>query len=79
MAKRVDDFKQPKLAPTAADLGEEAYRANLADGAGADITNGPNRGAVPQWKRPEPKNAPPGQERSGGPEVKLGQDIKNRM
>lgn len=76
MAKRVDDLKQPKLAPTAGDLGEEAYRANLADNSAAE-RHGEPAGTMPQWKRPEPRNAPPGQERSGGPEVRLGQDMKS--
>lgn len=77
MPRRVDDFKQPKLAPTAADLGEEAYRANLADEPGRDNTHlGDQAGTVPQWKRPEPRNSPPGQHRKDAQEIKIGQDWK---
>lgn len=77
MPRRVDDVKQPKLAPTAADLGEEAYRANLADQEGPDATRlGDQAGTVPSWKAPEPRNAPPGQRRKDAQEIKLGEDIK---
>jgi hypothetical protein len=77
MPRRTDDFRQPKLAPTAADLGEEAYRANLADEPGPDQdSQQQTAGVVPQWKRPEPRNSPPGQYRENAQEVKIGQDWK---
>lgn len=77
MPRRVDDQYQPKLAPTAADLGEEAYRANLEDHPGKDRTHrGDQAGTVPQWKQPQPHNAPPGQERKDAQEIKIGQDWK---
>lgn len=77
MPRRVDDFHQPKLAKTAADLGEEAYRANLADKPGRDDTHrGDQAGTVPEWKRPEPRNSPPGQHRKDAQEIKIGQDWK---
>lgn len=76
MPRRVNDFKQPRLAPSAAELGEEAYRANLQDQDGPGEWGNETAGTVPVWKHPEPRNAPPGQHRSGGPVIKLGQDPK---
>lgn len=77
MPRRVDDFKQPKLGHTAADLGEEAYRANLADQPGTDDTRqGDTAGVVPTWKRPEARNSPPGQHRKDAQEIKIGHDWK---
>ncbi|HYG59929.1 MAG TPA: hypothetical protein VD902_17830 [Symbiobacteriaceae bacterium] len=77
MPRRVDDEHQPKLAHTAADLGEEAYRANLADRPGRDAIQGETAGTVPQWKRPEPENSPPGQYRNkSAQEIQIGHDLK---
>ncbi|HLN65073.1 MAG TPA: hypothetical protein VK464_26430 [Symbiobacteriaceae bacterium] len=77
MPRRVEHYQQPKLAPTAGDLGEEAYQANLSDTAGQDDTHrGDQAGTVPQWKQPQPHNAPPGQHRKDAQEIKLGQDWK---
>jgi|GEM_PF-1553845 len=77
MPRRVDDFRQPELAPTAADLGKEAYEANLADRPGEDATHlGDTAGIVPQWKQPQAHNSPPGQQRKDAQEIKIGQDIK---
>lgn len=73
MPRRVDDEYQPKLAPTAADLGEEAYQANLA---APDHTHDETAGTVPVWKRPEARNAPPGQHRSDTAQVRIGEDVK---
>jgi len=76
MPRRVDDDYQPKLAPTAADLGEEAYRANLNDHPGPDSATADTAGTVPIWKAPEAENAPPGQHRKGTFPVHIGQDVK---
>lgn len=77
MPRRVDEFKQPQLAPTASDLGEEAYHANIQDRPGKDATHlGDQAGTVPEWQSPEARNAPPGQERKDAQEVKLGKDWK---
>ena len=74
MPRRVDDFKQPKRAPTAGDLGQEAYEANLKGGT-ADLS-AEGRGSVPIWRRPEPHNPPPGQHDRGHPTITMGQDPK---
>lgn len=75
-SKRLDDAYQPKLGLTAADLGEEAYRANLADHPGEDPPHGGDAGTVPIWQSPEARNAPPGQHREDAQEIKLGEDVK---
>jgi len=74
MPRRVFDETQGKLAPTAADLGEEAYQANLRDHGPA--SHGETAGTVPTWQHPEAENAPPGQSREDAQEVKIGQDFK---
>lgn len=77
MPRRIEHYQQPKLGMTAADLGEEAYRANLADEDGPDQnSHAETAGVVPQWKRPEARNSPPGQYRENAQEVKIGQDWK---
>lgn len=77
MPRRVDDEHQPKLAKTAADLGEEAYRANLRDNPGRDATHrGDTAGTVPQWKRAEAHGTPPGQQTKDAQEIKIGKDWK---
>lgn len=76
MPRRVFDETQRKLAPTAADLGEEAYRANRD--AEQPEAHGTPAGTVPYWKAPGARNAPPGQEREDAQEVKLGHDIKRQ-
>ncbi|MFZ5826002.1 MAG: hypothetical protein ACOY94_17030 [Bacillota bacterium] len=77
MPRRVDDSYQPKIALTASDLGEEAYRANLKDKPGRDNTHrGDQAGTVPIWQSPEARNAPPGQHRKDAQEVKMGRDPK---
>lgn len=77
MPRRIDDFHRPSLAPSAADLGMEAYQANLADEKGPDQNSqAQTAGVVPQWKRPEARNSPPGQYRENAQEIKLGQDWK---
>lgn len=76
MPKRVDDFRQPTQAPTAADLGQEAYQASLSDRPGEHAPAlGDQAGTVPQWKRPEPRNAPPGQQQKDTQAIKLGRDV----
>lgn len=77
MPRRVDDFEQPQLAPTAGDLGREAYEANKDDNPGRDHTNrGDQAGTVATWEAPEAENAPPGQRTKDAQEVKIGQDPK---
>ncbi len=76
MPRRVDDIHQPKLGATAADLGEEAYRANLSDEPGPDHHTAEITGTVPAWKQPQPHNAPPGQHRAHSTELRIGQDVK---
>lgn len=77
MPRRVDDFKQPELAPTAGDLGREAYQAYKDDTPGRDNTHlGDQAGTVAAWEAPEAENAPPGQRRKDAQEVKIGQDVK---
>ena len=71
MPRRVDDFNQPKQAPTAADLGQEAYQANLK--GVADLPD-EGRGIVPIWRRPEPHNPPPGQHDKGRPTITIGEN-----
>jgi hypothetical protein len=78
MPRKVEHYRQPKLGLTAGDLGTEAYQANLADEPGPDdsYTAG-QAGIVPSWKRPEPRNSPPGQYRNHDrQEIKMGQDWK---
>lgn len=77
MPRRVfDPPPQGQLAPTAADLGEEAYRANLD--AQKPEHHGTTAGTNPEWLAPEARNAPPGQHREDAQEVKLGQDFKRQ-
>lgn len=76
MPRRVFDETQGKLAPTAADLGEEAYRANLD--ATRPEPHGTEAGTVPSWKAPEARNTPPGQHREDAQEVKIGYDLKRQ-
>lgn len=77
MPRRIDDFKQPGLAPSAGDLGREAYEANKADQPGQDHTHlGDQAGLVSAWEAPEAENAPPGQRRKDAQEVKMGEDPK---
>lgn len=78
MPRRVDDFHQPQLAPTASDLGEEAYQANLKHHHAAtdSTTVGDRAGVVPEWQSPEARNSPPGQQRKDAQEIKIGRDIK---
>ncbi|MGE5674147.1 MAG: hypothetical protein ACM3XM_09685 [Mycobacterium leprae] len=76
MPRRVDDIRQPERAPTAGDLGMEAYQANLDDTPGKDPTIGDTAGSVPPWKAPQAHNAPPGQHRKDAAEIKLGRDVK---
>lgn len=78
MPRRVDDFEQPQLAPSAGDLGREAYQANKDDKPGRDNTHrGDQAGTVSSWEAPEAENSPPGQSRKEAQQLKLGQDIKN--
>jgi hypothetical protein len=78
MPRRIEHYKQPQLAPTAGDLGEEAYEANIAHhDPSHDATNlGDTAGVVPQWKQPQAHNSPPGQSRKDAQEIRIGQDIK---
>ncbi|HWI51185.1 MAG TPA: hypothetical protein VNT01_03460 [Symbiobacteriaceae bacterium] len=78
MPRRVEHYRQPKLAPTAGDLGAEAYQANIADEPGPDDPGtGETAGVWPQWKAPEARNSPPGQHRNPDrQEVRIGQDWK---
>ncbi|HWI61662.1 MAG TPA: hypothetical protein VNT75_07490 [Symbiobacteriaceae bacterium] len=78
MPRRIEHYRQPKLAPTAGDLGEEAYLANLSDEPGRDETHeGDQAGVWPQWRAPEARNSPPGQFRNKDrQEIRLGQDWK---
>ncbi len=77
MPRRIDDFRRPQLAPSAADLGMEAYQANRRDTPGEDPAQPEEeRGVVPEWQSPEARVTPPGQRRHGAQEIKLGKDWK---
>ena len=54
MTKRTDDNYQPEKATTAADLGLEAYEANLTEEAPPEeqLHVSPARDLPPVWKRP---------------------------
>jgi hypothetical protein len=78
MPRRVEHHAQPQIAPTAGDLGLEAYNANLRHhepGFDSPTYDGETAGTVPVWKHPEPENAPPGQHRQDAQEVKMGLDL----
>lgn len=64
MPRPLDNMaKQPSLAPSAADLGSEAYEMNKRDSSGHDVGRyGEKGGVVPSWRHAEAKNAPSGQE-----------------
>lgn len=78
MPRKVEHYRQPKLGMTAADLGQEAYQANLADEPGPDDNHlAEQAGVWPQWKSPEARNSPPGQHRNQDrQEIRIGQDWK---
>ncbi|MEW8977215.1 MAG: hypothetical protein AB2385_02325 [Symbiobacterium sp.] len=76
MPRPLHDLKQPQLGPTAGDLGQSAYEANLRDSPGPDES--PRYEAtVRPWEAPEPRNPPPGQKRKDGPELRLGQEVRD--
>ena len=78
MPRRLDDRKQPEIAPTAGDLGLEAYRANLADHDGVqNLEDLPEANdAVPAWKQPKIKRRrDPGTE-TGEETLRLGDDYR---
>lgn len=75
---RLDDFiRQPQAAPSAADLGMEAYHANRQDPPGRDpAPDRPPAGVREQWNTPEAK-IPPGKERRrDAPQIHIGEDVK---
>lgn len=80
MAKnnRLDDFiKQPQLAPSAAELGMEAYRANLADPVGYDpAPKDPPAGVQQQWNTPEAEIPPKAKQVRPAQEIQIGHDVK---
>jgi len=75
MTRRVDDRHRPEIAPTAGDLGEEAYLANLYDEEGVDEVDplALRTGTTPAWKRPRVKNRHREDEKVG-PVLKIGSD-----
>lgn len=75
MPRPLNDLNQPQRAPSAGDLGREAYEANRHDPSGLDPTGrGERAGTTPIWQSPEPENAPPGQNRKKGGEVRMGRE-----
>ncbi|OTA40784.1 MAG: hypothetical protein A6D92_13295 [Symbiobacterium thermophilum] len=76
MPRPLHDLRQPQIGPTAGDLGQSAFAANLRDVDGPDA--GPQiEATVRPWEAPEPRNPPPGQRRPGGPALRLGADVKD--
>jgi len=58
-------MNQPERAPSAGDLGREAYEAARRDASGKDPTRRDDRvGTSPIWQSPEVEKAPPGQHRN---------------
>lgn len=76
MPRPLHDLKQPQIGPTAGDLGQEAYEANLTDSPGPSEYVAPT-GTVRSWEAPEPRNSPPGQKRQGGPAVRMGREARD--
>jgi hypothetical protein len=75
MPRRIRHHAQPQIAPSAGDLGREAYQANLADQPGPDLSaDGDQAGTVPVWRHAEPKNTQHGEHRNDAQARKLGQD-----
>lgn len=76
---RLDDFiKQPQRAPSAGDLGMEAYLANLSDPDGLDPAPAqPPAGVQQQWDTPEAEIPPKKRQVRPAQEVQIGQDVKS--
>lgn len=78
MPRKVEHHSQPQIAPSAGDLGTEAYYANLrhqTPGYDSPTFDGPTAGTVPTWRHPEASNPPPGQHGMDAQEVKIGLDL----
>lgn len=77
-SRRLDDCEQPEIAPTAGDLGLEAYRANLADHDGVqNLRELPEAGdVVPVWKQPKVKRRRDPETETGEETLRLGDDYR---
>ncbi|NPV70581.1 MAG: hypothetical protein HPY55_08060 [Firmicutes bacterium] len=83
MRRRIDDAFQPRKAPAAGDLGEEAYSAAIHDEAeeiqrgdtGGPGGTGDARGTTvkPPWKSPRTRNRHKEHKRDG-PTITMGAD-----
>lgn len=75
---RLDDFtRQPQIAPSAADLGMEAYEANRKDPPGRDpAPEHPPAGVQQQWNTPEAEIPPKRNEYRRAQEIRVGKDVK---